>query len=434
MITVIGTDPFSNNRGISAMCMATIDIVLKKNLQHKLNIINIQLENKSFTCLYNTKYKYSKKVEIIDVYNNKFMHIKGGPSVINVGRLCLSVMYNILKHIGIDITNILSNDRILKTYIQSKIIIQLNYGDGFTDIYGYFRSWIWTYTYLVPIFLNKQIIFFPQTIGPFYTPLTRFIAKFILNRTKTIMVREKTSLEYIKKIGINDKKVVLIPDMAMILEPISLEDTKKILKNEGVSDAKGLIGISLRDLLTPRCVDKKTFEKYCALMTKIIDYLIDNYNITIILVPHDGVSKNSIIKDAAITSEILKKIKSKNNVYWMHKREYAVEELKGIIGTCDLFIGAYMHANIGALSMCVPTIGLSYSYKFQGIFEMLGQEKYACNLKDLNYEDLRSKVEDAWNNREKIRKELEERMPEIKKQVMFAGELVKKVLDEQESK
>jgi len=65
---------------------------------------------------------------------------------------------------------------------------------------------------------------------------------------------------------------------------------------------------------------------------------------------------------------------------------------------------------------------------------MLGQEKYVLNLKNLTYEELILKVEDAWSNREKIRRELEARMPEVKKQVMFAGELVKKVLDEQESK
>ncbi len=127
MIILTGTNPFSNNRGISAMCMATIDILLKTNLPHKLNIINFQLENKPFTSLYNTNYKYNKKVEVIDAYDNKFSHIKGGPSVMGIGRLCLSILYNILKHISINITNIISNDRILKLYLQSEIIIQLNY-------------------------------------------------------------------------------------------------------------------------------------------------------------------------------------------------------------------------------------------------------------------------------------------------------------------
>ncbi len=236
-------------------------------------------------------------------------------------------------------------------------------------------------------------------------------------------------MKYLEIIGINKKKIFLVPDMAFVMEPCSLEHTNKILKEEGIKKNQRIIGITLRDIVKYANLDKITYEKYVINMRKLIEYLTNCLDATVLLIPHLGIDEfNKVNRD------VLKKIKNNDNVYSMNKREYATEELKGMIGECDLFIGAYMHANIGALSMCVPTIGLSYSYKFQGIFEMLGQEKYVINLKNLTYEELILKVEDAWNNREKIKKELEARMPEVKKQVMFAGELVKKVLDEQESK
>ncbi|PKP58825.1 hypothetical protein CVT91_07860 [Candidatus Atribacteria bacterium HGW-Atribacteria-1] len=427
MISITGTDPFSGNRGVSAMCMATIDVLRKTIPQHKLKIITSGFDPDYSASLYISKYKDDKKVELIKMPKNRIYYI-----FYLMYSLYLSIAYNMLKRFNIDIKSLLYRNKILKTYLQSDAIVCLNAGDGFTDIYGVIRSILWIHDYLPPLLLNKKVIFFPQTIGPFNNPITRLVAKFILNKVKIVIVREEISERYIKNRDISDQKILLLPDMAMALEAINLKDAKKILNNEEVPDVKEMIGISLRDLFTPNCVNKATFEKYLDLMVKTIDYIIDKYGIPIVLVSHHELKKFKL-RDVDITIEILAKIKNKDKVYWIHKREYAVEELKGIIGRCDLFIGAYMHANIGALSMCVPTIGLSYSHKFQGIFEMLGQEKYVLNLKNLNYEELILKVEDAWTNREKIRKELEARMPEVKKQVMFAGELVKKVLGEQES-
>ena len=60
---------------------------------------------------------------------------------------------------------------------------------------------------------------------------------------------------------------------------------------------------------------------------------------------------------------------------------------------------------------------------------MLGQEKYILDVKDLNYEGLKSKIYDAWENRELIKKELEVKIPMVKERAMLNGKLVKELLD-----
>jgi polysaccharide pyruvyl transferase WcaK-like protein len=52
--------------------------------------------------------------------------------------------------------------------------------------------------------------------------------------------------------------------------------------------------------------------------------------------------------------------------------ECGPSEVKGIIGLCEFFVGSRMHACIGALSQGIPTIGVAYSRKFQGVFESVG--------------------------------------------------------------
>ena len=89
-----------------------------------------------------------------------------------------------------------------------------------------------------------------------------------------------------------------------------------------------------------------------------------------------------------------------------------------------------MHATVASTSMLVPTVGIAYSHKMHGIIgKMLGQEKYILDVQDLNYEDLKSKVYDAWQNREEIRAELAQRIPQVKEQALLSGELVKELVD-----
>ena len=52
----------------------------------------------------------------------------------------------------------------------------------------------------------------------------------------------------------------------------------------------------------------------------------------------------------------------------------------------DVFIGARMHATIGAFSSGVATIPTAYSRKFKGLYENLGY-KYVVDLATLNTQE-----------------------------------------------
>lgn len=423
MITITGTDPYSDNRGVAAMCMATLKIMKAKLPNEKINLYFSMPNSSTYSSLYSKKYINNSYINIIVREDSKLkyafkLHL----------RLWLCIMWNILIRLKIDTKKILFHDKILKTYLQSDVIISLNWGDDFTDIYGIVRSILWTHEYLIKALLDRPIIFFPQTIGPFNNLTTHIIAKFILNKTTLIMVRENCSLEYLINMGIEKQKILLIPDTALILEPIDPESTEKILSEEQFDFCTNqMIGISLRDLFNENCVTLPVFENYFSIMCETIDYLVDEYKVDVLFIPHSGISDEKYTTKK-VTLDIINKIKHKDKVHSIDGREYAVEELKGMIGKCELFIGAYMHANVSSLSMCVPTIGLSYSHKFKGIFEMMGQEKYVCDLNNLTFEILISTIENAWVNRDKIRNELMMKMDTVKREVMFSGELVENVI------
>ena len=89
-----------------------------------------------------------------------------------------------------------------------------------------------------------------------------------------------------------------------------------------------------------------------------------------------------------------------------------------------------MHATIASTSMLVPTVAIAYSDKTHGIIgKMLGYEAYVLDVKDLSYDKLISKIDDAWKNRDMIKKDLEIKIPEIKEKAMLNGKLIKEVVD-----
>ena len=144
------------------------------------------------------------------------------------------------------------------------------------------------------------------------------------------------------------------------------------------------------------------------------------------MIPHVYTEK---VSDKKVISEIYNVIKNKSKVNII-QNEYNADELKGIIGICDLFVGARMHATIAATSMYVPTVGIAYSHKMHGIIgQYIKQENYIIDIEDLNYDSLMNKICDCWNNRDIIKQELRITIPQIKEKALLNGKYVKDLLD-----
>ena len=347
-----------------------------------------------------------------------------------ISLLCLfqCLFLNIFKRFNVHIP--IPKTSRLFVYYDSDIVINSG-GDSLSGGGG--GGNIGTLTSLMNIFyailLDKPVILYGESLGYFKNSVLNSIAKFILNRTKVIIVRENLSKKYLDDNHITNPKIYVTSDPAFLLNPISESQVLEILSKENIHDLQEpLIGINPSGLIAKfrRKSTQKAEEEIVNIMAKCIDDLVDNLNATILMIPHVYTREDD---DRIVINEIFDEVKNKSKVKII-KNEYTPQELKGIIGQCDLFIGARMHATIASTSMLVPTIGIAYSHKMYGIIgEMLGQEKYVLDIKELDYESLIWKINDAWENREKIKKELEMQIPMIKEKAMLNGKLVKELLD-----
>ncbi|MDD5638487.1 MAG: polysaccharide pyruvyl transferase family protein [Candidatus Pacebacteria bacterium] len=386
--------------------------------------------------------RYENKIKIIPfVYNNLpdqskiAIIIKGLIFTFKYTLFCL--LYRILGPTAI---NKIMKAEIWKAYNESDILIcghdsllQELDDRGFKNRFNSNMTFISTFynIILAKIFLRKKIVIYGGSIGKFRSKLIKTLARIALNKADLITLREKLSYNYLNEIGVKSKKCVTA-DLAFCMEPASDERIKEILLKENIKISKKLVGLSANTELyrftLPKIKDLKyKYEKYILFKAKVIDYLIEELDVNVILIPHAFKKKKD---DRIVIKDIFSNVVNKNRVTLI-LNEYSPEELKGIIGVCDLFIGERTHSNVAAVSMGVPTISISEpnSHRNKGIFAGIIGERFICEISEISFDQIIKTINYAWRNRYKIKRKLIDKTKFLKEKALYNGALLKELLD-----
>lgn len=395
-----------------------------------------------FAPLWRVIYKYMGETVNISIKGKKLKNYADNTKMIKIGiknslvtsffMLRCSLWAVLHKYLHLN-ANILINEERLQEYYNADLIINIG-GDGLTDICStmYFIN-----NLLFGILLDKPIILYGEAVstklfkGSFRKKMNAVITRFTLNRANLITLREEPSNMSLRELGINKPPIYTTADSAFLLKPASREIISKILIEEKIGTNNPIVGMSVSKFATKFSSTSRSpeeiYSNYVTVLAKVSDYLIDKLGATVVFIPHNI---EPIVDDRITANEMYNEIKHKQNVILINN-EYTPEELKGVIGVCDLFIGTRLHALIASTSMCVPTITIAYGgHKIRGIIgEMLGQEEYVMDIGELDYDTLISKINDAWNNRDKIKKDLESKIEIVKERALLNAKLVKEILD-----
>ncbi len=324
--------------------------------------------------------------------------------------------------------NKLLDEEILTEYDKADIIVDLS-GDTLSDKSAY--SVFSILSILIGRCLGKKVAIYSQSIGPF-RKITMPLARFCLNGANLIVVRENVTKDYLKDISVNNPSLYLAAEIAFLLEPAPPQRVREIFLKENIKANKKngpLIGIGASALIYRAFKSKN--KVYVALMAKIADYLVEKLNAQVVFISHVIIppkySAHSY-DDRSVAKEIYQLARNKNGIKLI-KGDYSPEELKGIIGRCDLFIGARMHSNIASTSMHVPTIALAWSHKYHGIMKMLGQERYVCDIETAKFNEIIPKIIDAWCNRDEIMKKLASKTTELERSALYSARLVERLIE-----
>lgn len=257
-----------------------------------------------------------------------------------------------------------------KTIYQMKecdIFIDLTAGDSFSDIYGKHRFDGTTNIKLMIEQMGIPLILGPQTYGPFNEERNKNKAKKAIEAAACVIARDQMSADYVFEFS--RKSIYVTTDLAFSLP---------FHKTEVHSDGKIKVGLNASSLLVKNKTEStetrfKLKTDYDQYLRELLRILITDKRYDIYIIPH-------VDRDAG--DELKNEFP---NLRYIEPFEEPISA-KSYISQMDVFIGARMHATIGAFSSGVATIPTAYSRKFKGLYENLGY-KYVVDLATLNTQE-----------------------------------------------
>lgn len=274
-------------------------------------------------------------------------------------------------------------------------IFDIGEGDSFSDIYGNKRLIKLLVSKCMALLGRVPLILSPQTIGPFKSDLNGKASAWVMNKSAMVFARDHQSFAVLEKLGIANRDEVI--DVAFHLpfeRRVEVRDTSRLA-----------VGISVSALLHHGGYEGTSNQfglqaDYKALTDQLIDALLAQGH-EVHLVPH-VIPEGFPAEDDFTVSQALQQ---RYPALKLAPRFKGPIEAKSYISGLDFFIGARMHATIGAFSAGVPVVPLAYSRKFAGLYESLDYHR-VVDLKSETTDSALQKVLAHLEQRDQLRAEV----------------------------
>jgi len=307
------------------------------------------------------KQRYSPKIDVIDARGimPSDMITMSGNSLQKILEiyisLCKHSLFAILhKILGFKATKIMRR-KVWEAYSKSDIVI-ICHDSLFYPLYHPIVT-------LFCKFLGKQLVIYGATFnltvkeGNFSfirKVLAKYLMKIVFTNVDLITLREELSYQLLQEIGVNSTHVYITGDFPFLLKPARENRVREIMKRESLENCNPIIGMTIgqhkfRLIFSDINGPEKKYIKFIDTINQVINYLAESLNAIVVFIPH-CIGPGNKLDDRIIDNEIYKKTKHKDKVRVINQ-EYTPEDLKGLIGKFELFIGMRLHSVVDAVSM-----------------------------------------------------------------------------------
>jgi colanic acid/amylovoran biosynthesis protein len=212
-----------------------------------------------------------------------------------------------------------------------------------------------------------------------------------MRRSQCVFARDHLSMEYLRTNSISNADEVI--DVAF-----ALPYTKQTLQPNG----RVRVGINVSGLLYHGGYTRNNqfglSLDYAELTHAMLDWFTAKNDCDVFLVSH-VIPESMVVEN---DHRVALALKQRYPGVMVTDRFTSPSEAKSFISGMDFFIGARMHACIGAFSSGVPVVPLAYSRKFNGLFESLGYSHFGDCKKD-NQQEVMALIEKSFNGREALK-------------------------------
>lgn len=258
---------------------------------------------------------------------------------------------------------------------------------------------------------NKPVMVYANGVGPINGKMNRVWTRRILNKVDLITLRDEDSKRFLDELKVENENIYVTADPVFTLTPVNQTKIFSILKNESIPTDKALVGVAVRHL--------EDSENLILNVAKTIDYIIEEYNVNVILIPmhYPG--------DLDISNSILNNVNTKG--CYVLSNKYNVEDIMRIIKNLEMIIAMRLHSLIYAATQGVPMIGIVYDPKIEGFLKSIDMD-FMCPVENLKYDELVKKVDFVWENRKELKEKLTVLNEKMKQEALKNTYMARKLL------
>lgn len=397
-ITIIGS-ALAGNKGASAM------------LESAIQTLSPRVPGVSFTLLS----MYPEEDRAQNVYENLEI-VAAQPRQLGVTINSLALLYRILPPLR---PLLRQRSKAIGALAKSQVLLDQG-GITFTD--GREKFLLYNVASILPAMFVKTPVFkCAQAIGPFTNPVNRRAARFFLPKVHTIVTRGAKTHEFAEGLGLTN--LFAGADYAFSLE---LDGTERdeVSKQFDMSffESGTVVGLSPSVVLQKK-VDARDGD-YIGQTADFVKHLLESGR-KVVLLPHsarEGSTKTHN-NDLPLCREVFERVGANENLLFIDK-ELPSQQLRYIIGECDLFVASRFHAMVSALAMAVPTLVIGWSHKYQEVLEMFDAEEWAMPHREAELGALVKRFEQLAEARTEVAASLQKHLPTVRARSLAQADLI----------
>lgn len=402
-ITIIGS-ALSGNKGAAAM------------LESAIQTLGERLDNPRFTLfsMYPREDREQNHYENLDI-------VAANPKQLGVTINTLALAYRILPFLR---PLLRKRSKAIAALASSQVLLDQG-GITFTD--GREKFLLYNVASILPALNTGTPVFkCAQAVGPFENPINRRAAKLFLPKARTLVTRGRITHEFAEGLGL--KNLYAGADYAFSLE-MDGDEAEKVSQHVDLSFFDGgddVVGVCPSVVLQKK-VDARGGD-YAGQIVSFIEELRSQGK-KVALIPHSvrtGTDKTHN-NDLPLCREIHSRVRIGDDLLFVD-RELSSQQLRYLIGRCDLFVASRFHAMVSSLAMAVPTLVIGWSHKYREVLEMFELEEWAFGHDKLTPGYLSQRFTDLDAQRADVQNKLDTHLPEVKARSVVQADLIAEIV------
>lgn len=226
--------------------------------------------------------------------------------------------------------------------------------------------------------LGNKTIMYGCGIGPVSVKKNRRKAKKIINScADVITLRENSSLDELRSMGVDKPEIILSADPALTLASAADSSVDSYLISSGLDPKGSFICFALRPW--------QGFDEKAACFAEAADYAFEKYGLTPVFLP---IEPN---RDVPAAKKVTEKMKVKGYIL---ERPETGSMAVGLMSRMNLLVSMRLHALIFAAGSGIPLVGVVYDPKVSAFLDYIGRSIYS-DLAELTNDLLKNEIDRA---------------------------------------